>query len=505
METFYITCAIDYPNSPPHLGTAYEKIAADAIARFQRLAGREVRFLLGLDEHSQNVEQKARGLEIEPQVYCDRMAEVFRQTWRQLEISNDRFIRTTEARHGAAVREMLRRSEANGDVYTDLYEGWYCVGCEGFYTERELVDGKCPLHQKKPDWRQEENAFFRLSRYTQPLLQRLEKHPEMVLPEIRRNEVLSLLHQGLADISISRRGAEWGIPMPGHEGQAVYVWFDALTNYLTDVGFPDDADTLAHFWPANLHLVGKDITRFHCLIWPAMLMSAGLELPRTVFGHGFVQRGGGRMSKTIGNVIDPIAAAETVGIDGLRYFLLREVRFGRDLDFDLDKLQERYNADLANDLGNLAQRTLAMARKYRECSLQMPSTPRVVTVLPEVGRQALQEYRRAFEDYDLQEAIAAAWSLVAAANLAIDTHKPWELAKQPGSSDELDAVLLELIGALRDIARMLYPIMPQRAAEMGRQLGIEQQPRHWRLTANEEEVTPTVLYPGAALFPRLEI
>ena len=440
MERFYITCAIDYPNSRPHLGTAYEKIAADVIARYQRLVGRDVRFLMGLDEHSQNVEAKAAEMNLSPADYTDRMAEIFRNTWQSLDVSNDIFVRTTEERHARAVLEVFRRVEANGDIYPDLYTGWYCVGCEAFYLERDLVDGKCPQHLTEPSWREEENAFFRMSRYTEPLKEHILANPDFVRPEIRRNEVLALLEEGLEDISVSRRGEGWGIDAPGYEGQAIYVWFDALTNYLTGVGFPEDIDTYERYWPANLHLVGKDITRFHCVIWPAMLLAAGIPLPDTVYGHGFVQRGGGRMSKTIGNVIDPIAAADHVGVDGLRYFLIREVPFGRDLDFDLDRLEERYNSDLANDLGNLFQRTVAMIGKYRDGELRAPEGDASPTGLPDEVAGAAAEARASFERLRLQRAVRRAWRIVSAANLAIDTHKPWELAREEADAATLWAI-----------------------------------------------------------------
>ena len=518
-DRFYITCAIDYPNSPPHLGTAYEKIAADVIARYQRLLGRDVRFLLGLDEHSQNVEQKAIDQGLEPSEYTDRMATIFQDTWAKLGVSNDIFVRTTEERHRRAVLAILERVEANGDIYTDTYNGWYCVGCEAFYSERDLVDGKCPQHLTEPDWREEENAFFRMSRYTEPLKARIAAHPEFVLTDVRRNEILALLDQGLDDISISRRAAGWGIPMPGYEGQTVYVWFDALTNYLTGLGYPDEDEgsEYADFWPADVHLVGKDITRFHAVIWPAMLLAAGLPLPRTIFGHGFVQQGGGRMSKTIRNVIDPLAAAAVVGVDALRYFLIREVPFGRDLDFDLDRLEERYNADLANDLGNLFQRTLAMAGKYRGAELTKPLPGEPATKLPAAGVAAIHDYRERMDAYDLQGGVAAAWRLVSAANLAIDEAKPWELAgckDDTAAAEKLDRVLWELVDALRTLAVLLQPVVPGRAKQMFARLGIaaslDSEPQSGSGSAiplaalAEPAESPWRLQPGDALFPRLE-
>ncbi|MFQ5744217.1 MAG: methionine--tRNA ligase [Acidobacteriota bacterium] len=503
--SFYITCAIDYPNSHPHIGTAYEKIAADMIARYKRLAGEDVHFLMGLDEHSQNVERRAREEDLDPVRFCDRMEEIFRRAWSVVHVEYDGFIRTTEPRHRRAVEAMVARAGAAGDLFPGTYTGWYCVSCEAYYLERDLVEGNCPVHGVKPAWREEENVFFRLSNYRDRLRRHIDEHPEFIRPEVRRNEILALLAEGLEDISVSRSSSGWGIPMPGHPGQAVYVWFDALTNYLSALGFPDRTGLYERFWPADVHLVGKDITRFHAVIWPAMLMSAGVPLPRTIFGHGWVLTSSGRMSKTLGNVMDPIAAAERFGADALRYFLLREVPFGRDMEFDYERLLNRYNADLANDLGNLFQRTLTMASKYRGGKLEeLPSSTPSLTGLGEQAAELLLGYQKALERYDLQGGLTAAWRLVAAANLAIDTHKPWELARQKGRDQELDRVLAELVAALRHLAMLIYPAMPERAAAMAAQLGWQQQPAQWRLESFLDPLAaPRVVSPGEPLFPRL--
>lgn len=503
--SFYITCAIDYPNSRPHIGTAYEKIAADTIARYKRLAGEDVFFLMGLDEHSQNVERRARDEGKTPQDFTDEMEPKFRDAWAAVNVEFDDFIRTTEARHRVAVEAMVARADAAGDFYEGFYSGYYCVSCEAYYQERDLVDGKCPQHETAPDYREEANVFFRLSDYQDRLKAHYEAHPEFVQPDYRRNELLSLLEDGLEDISVSRAASSgWGIPMPGHEGQAVYVWFDALTNYLAAVGFPEETDEYKRYWPADMHLVGKDITRFHAIIWPAMLMSAGLPLPKVVFGHGFVLAGGGRMSKSMGNVMDPVATAERFGADALRYFLLREARFGRDLDFDHDRLVSRYNADLANDLGNLLQRTVGMAMKYREGALG--SAGEGVTDLADRGAEAVAEYRQAMEAYDLQSGLKAAWKLVSVGNLAVDRHAPWELAKDPGKAAELDAVLSELAAALRQVAVMLHPFMPERTVAMAAALGIDTSPADWNLDdLLDPAQAPTQLVKTDALFPRLDV
>ncbi|HMC77591.1 MAG TPA: class I tRNA ligase family protein, partial [Vicinamibacterales bacterium] len=371
---FYLTTAIDYVNGPPHLGHAYEKITADAIARYKRLSGFDTWFVIGNDEHSQNVYRLAKEQGLDPLAYCDRMEGEYRAVWKLLDISYDDFIRTTQPRHRASVQELVRRIAAGGDVYEGFYEGWYCVGCEAFKQEKDLVDGKCPLHSTV-DWIKEKNHFFRLSKYRDPLLAHIAAHPEFIEPEARRNEILKLLESGLDDISISRAGQAWGIPVPHDPSSVVYVWFDALINYASAVGFGTDEAVFARWWPAELHVIGKDITRFHTVIWPAMLMSAGLPVPRQVFGHGFMSVDGQRMSKSLGNVVNPTDAVAKVGVDPLRLYLIKEVTYGGDGDFSWARLQERYNVDFANNLGNLVSRIAAMADKYRGGRLAPAEAP----------------------------------------------------------------------------------------------------------------------------------
>jgi methionyl-tRNA synthetase len=367
VKRFFVTTAIDYVNSRPHLGTAYEKVCTDVIARYKRLCGFDTRFLMGNDEHSQNVFKQARAQGLDPLAYCDQMEQEFRKTWQRLDLSFDDFIRTTEPRHAAGVTELTRRIRQAGDIYEGVYEGWYCVGCEEFKQEKDLVDGKCSLHPTlTPEWIREKNYFFRLSKYQQPLLDHFAAHPEFLQPDIRRNEILRLIESGLMDISVSRAGQLWGIPFPFDPDSVVYVWFDALINYASAVGLGVDQTMFERWWPADLHVIGKDITRFHSVIWPAMLMAAKLPLPRQVFGHGFMTMNGQRMSKSLGTVIDPIEAADRfgpLGHDPLRLYLVKEIVFGGDGDFTWERYDERYNADLANNLGNLVSRVTAMAHR----------------------------------------------------------------------------------------------------------------------------------------------
>ena len=514
MTRFYLTTAIDYANGEPHAGHAFEKVGADVIARYRRALGDDVHFVIGMDEHGQGIAEEAERRGTETQAFVDELAELWAGVWRRLEISNDDFIRTTEKRHRHAVEAIVEGMKASGDLYVDSYTGYYCVRCERFRKEEELVDGRCPYHPKREiTWTEEENWFFRLSRYRDPLLRHLEEHPEFVQPTSRRNEILRLLESGLDDISASRSRLPWGIPFPGADDHTVYVWIDALTNYLSATGYPDEGYT--RWWPAMLHIIGKDITRFHCVIWPAMLMSAGVELPRTVWAHGFVSVSGGKISKDAGSELDLDELIDRHGTDAFRYFLVREAPWDGDRDFAsaselLDRFDQRYNAELANDLGNLVSRTAAMVHKYRQGSVPAGAG----TPLDEARVSLAASYHERMQDYLLREGLKEIFGLVRRANVYIDEVQPWQLAKEgEAAAERLDAALGSLVRCLRGIAAMLGPFMPDKAAEIWLRMGGgDGLPSHAEAAvspddASREEARPTTpleVHRGPSLFPRYE-
>ena len=503
IKRFYITTAIDYANGSPHLGHAVEKIGADVVARYHRRKGEQVHFVIGMDEHGQKVLQSADGAGVSPKDWVDGIAKEFTDAWDLLSISHDDFIRTTEERHHRGVQEIIRRIEEKGDLYQGTYSGYYCVGCEGYKTEDELTQEKgddllCPVHPSlEIQWMEEENWFFRLSAYTELLLELLEERPELVQPEIRRNEIRKVLEGGLEDISVSRSRLPWGVPWPDDPDHIVYVWLDALTNYLTAVGFPDEG--YKEVWPADVHVIGKDITRFHCIYWPAFLLSAGIELPKTVWAHGFVTYGGRKLSKSAGVTFELSEAIERHGPDALRYYLLREVPWNGDGDITRERFDERYTSDLANDLGNLANRSLTMIEKYR--GGVVPGAP--PRSLDEACRKAVDRYREVMDDGLLHLGIAAAMELVSQANGFIEKQAPWILAKDPAGSPELDATLASLARTLLVASTLLHPFMPERMAELSRRLGAAGVPTLEE--ALTQDLSGRSVIRGEPLFPRPDL
>ncbi len=502
MSKFYITTAIDYVNQRPHLGTAYEKVGADCMARYKRLSGFDTYFLMGNDEHSTNVEREAVRRGLDPHEYCRQMSEEFQSVWRSLSISYDDFIHTSEKRHIGAVTELFRTIHENGYIYRGSYEGLYCESCEEFISEKDLVDGLCPRHKQEPVKLSEENYFFALSKFERPLLEHIEKNPGFIRPKIRENEVVNVIKGGLEDVSISRSGKSWGIPLPIDESHVIYVWFDALTNYISALGYGGgDAGLFEKYWPADFHVIGKDITRFHCVIWPSMLMAAGVELPESVFAHGFVSLGGEKMSKTRGNILDPAKMAEVFGADGLRYLLLREVPFDRDGDISVEILLNRYNADLANELGNLFSRTTVMITKYFEGNLSERTFDSGSEMYGDLMK-AVEGYRGHMERMEFSRALGSYWTAVQRANRFIEEKKPWELAKDPKRKEDLEQVFTELLAVLVTSGVVLSPFMPGAMAAMLAHLGLDPLGLH---DVPPARVGATGLEPPEPLFPRIQI
>jgi methionyl-tRNA synthetase len=501
MTAYYLTTPIYYANDVPHIGHAYTTIAVDAVARYSRLQGRDVFQLTGTDEHGVNIERIAAERGLSPQQHVDAVAASFRDLWAQLDISYDRFVRTTEPAHERAALELWRRLQSSGNLYRGVYEGAYCSRCEAYYQRDELVGADCPVHRLPCEQVQEENWFFRLSRY-QDTLERLVRETDFVQPESRRNEVLGVLAQGLRDFSISRRQVRWGIAVPDAPDEVLYVWVDALANYLTGVGFPDDQSTFERYWPADVHIVGKEIIRFHCLYWPALLLSAGLPLPRRVFAHGWLTREGHKISKTTGNVIDPAALTRDFGADAVRYYFLRAIPFGQDGDIQHASFVARYNADLANDFGNLVQRATRLGSRDR--CLQPPPESEPLGPAEEELREHARELSvrvgATVEALALHEAVTAINAFVGQANRYIEITAPWNLAKQ-GASDRLERVLDHVVEAARLAAWYYAPIIPRAATAAHQRLaGTPPSPGHGTF---ETGGRGTVVF-GPPLFPRRE-
>ncbi|MGC9059254.1 MAG: methionine--tRNA ligase [Candidatus Aenigmatarchaeota archaeon] len=480
-KKFYVTTPIYYVNDKPHLGHFYTTLIADVLARWHRLKGEDVFFLTGTDENSQKNVKAAEKVGKDVKEYVDEMAEIWKNTWKELNISFDDFIRTTEERHKKAVYEFFKRVFEKGDIYKGKYVGYYCVDCEAFLTKSDLVDGKCPIHKKEPIILEEENYFFRASKYKEALLKYIEDHPDFILPEKRKEEVINYIKTAFNDISISRQTQKWGIPFPNDNSQVVYVWFDALINYLSGIGFGYDEEKFKKFWPANVHLVGKDIIKFHCAIWPAMLMSANLPLPKHVYAHGFWTVKGEKMSKSLGNVINPIELAKKYPLDAIRYFLIRQVPFGEDGDFSEEALIERINNELANDLGNLVNRVLSLAERFKG----------EIKGKPELDeRLKLKEIDEYMENFRVDLALNEIWNFVKECNKYINEKEVWKL-----KGEELSNALYNLLESLRIISILLYPFLPETSEKIRKQLGIEEKQtiedckfKEWRWKPKKGEI-----------------
>ncbi len=510
-STFYITTAIDYPNAEPHLGHSLEKIAADVVARYHRLKGDDTVFCMGLDENSQHIVRAATAQGVSPQEWTDRMEVAFSKAWSALNISVDAWTRTTEARHRRASIELFSRARANGDIYKATYAGWYCPNCNNYYTDDELVGGRCPNHPSiTPDWLEEENYFFALSKYTHILLKHFEDNPDFVTPSIWRPEMLGLLNSGLKDFSVSRKvkpGTDaWGIPVPGDPDHVLYVWFDALTTYITAIGFPDNPSRFNRYWPADSQVIGKDIMRFHCLYWPAMLLSGGLALPKRIVIHGFITIEGQKISKSTGNSIDPVDLVDEFGADPIRYYLMRDVSFSSDGDFSRANLIQRHNSDLGNDLGNLLNRVVSMIGLYRGGDVPTPGEPGELELsLRSVAEAAGANGAAAIDAWDLDGALDAIWSLVKRANQYLEERKPWLLAKQPEAIQTLDTTLWTAAEASRLIAIYLAPFIPTTSDRMMAQLGLDSiTDGAWNRDGSWGAVTFSQVKPPVPLFPRIE-
>ena len=472
-QPFYITTPIYYPSAKLHIGHAYCTTVADTIARFKRLAGYDVFFLTGSDEHGQKIQRQAEAEGKTPLEYVNPIVASFQKLWERLGISNDDFIRTSEKRHQKVVQEIFRRIYEKGDIYKGEYKGLYCTPCESYWTEHQLVDGKCPDCGRPVEEVSEEAYFFRMSRYADRVLEYIETHPDFIQPVSRRNEMVNFIKQGLEDLCISRTSFNWGIPVPTDEKHVIYVWFDALTNYLTPIGFLDDPARFERYWPANIHLVGKEIVRFHSIIWPCILMALDLPLPKQVYGHGWLIVDGDKMSKSKGNVVDPMALIDEFGADAIRYFLLREITLGQDGSFSRDALITRINADLANDLGNLLHRALSMIKKFQGGILYKPDGEATLDLtLVEDAQKTVQQYTQEMEAIQLSTGIRTVWSFISRANKYIDETMPWALAKDPAKKDDLRRVLYNLAESLRVISGLISPFMPRTAQSIWEQLAL---------------------------------
>jgi len=505
-KPFYITTPIYYVNASPHIGHAYTTIVADVLARFARMAGRETFFVTGTDEHGDKIAEAAQKAGITPKEYADEISAQFRNLWPELAITHDYFIRTTDANHMNTVRAILQKVYDAGDIYFGAYEGFYCVGCERFYMEKELVDGKCPDHQTAPEHRKESNYFFRMSKYQDWLIRHIQDHPDFIRPERYRNEVLAFLRDPLEDLCISRPKTrlEWGITLPFDEKYVTYVWFDALINYVTAIGYPDGTN-FKKFWPEAQHLIAKDILKPHGIYWPTMLKAAGIEPYQHLNVHGYWNSDASKMSKSLGNVIRPLDLKDKYGLDAFRYFLLRDMVFGLDSNFSEEAFVQRLNSDLANDLGNLVSRAMTMAIKYCDGKIPEPPAPGLENSLQTAALKTAADVEASFADMSLHKALMAIWELISAANKYIVENEPWSLAKDAANREKLTAIMYRLLETLRAVAILISPFMPQAAEKILRLIGLDlSQKLNLDVIRNNVPLPAgAALIRGESLFPRV--
>ncbi len=505
--SFYITTPIYYPSDNLHIGHAYCTTIADTIARYRRAAGYDVLFLTGSDEHGQKIQRKAEEKGVTPIQYVDAIVANFKLLWEKLGISNDDFIRTSEKRHEKVVQEIMQKIYDQGDIYKKNYEGLYCVPCESYWLERQLVDGKCPDCGRPVEKMQEESYFFKLSKYQDRLLEYIEQNPDFIQPVSRRNEMINFIKQGLEDLCVTRTTFDWGIKVPFDDKHVVYVWFDALLNYFTGAGYSSDEEKFKKFWPADIHLVGKEIVRFHSIIWPIMLMAMGAELPKQVYGHGWLVVEGDKMSKSKGNVIDPLGLIDEFGADAIRYFLLREINLGSDGNFSRDALITRINADLANDLGNLLHRTVSMIEKYHGGRVHKTAVSEDLDKeLIALTAETVENYKKAMDKMEINAAIKGIWGLISRTNKYIDETAPWLLAKDEAKAARLEAVMYNLAEVLRIVAILITPFVPHTSPKIYTQLGLAVPAQFMLADAAWGGLADgTMVQKGEPIYPRIEV